>query len=80
MSNAAVGTLPLMVRLSFPALLPFFFWLRVVHKMQNRTGTLEIGSRAPEFSLSAVNREGQFTLSGLIEQGTLILEFLRGTW
>jgi len=54
--------------------------LTVEHNMQNRTETLEIGSRAPDFSLGAANREGTFTLSGLLEQGTLILEFLRGTW
>ncbi len=48
--------------------------------MQNRTETLEVGSQAPEFSLSAANQDGQFSLRGLIEQGTLILEFLRGTW
>ena len=48
--------------------------------MKNRTETLEIGSRAPDFSLAAANREGTFTLRGLLEQGTLILEFLRGTW
>jgi len=48
--------------------------------MQNRTETLEIGARAPDFSLGAANREGTFTLSGLLAQGTLILEFLRGTW
>jgi hypothetical protein len=54
--------------------------LTVELSMQNRTDTLEIGSRAPDFSLGAANREGTFTLSGLIEKGTLILEFLRGTW
>lgn len=48
--------------------------------MKNRTDTLEAGARAPEFSLGAANREGTFTLSGLLERGTLILEFLRGTW
>ena len=48
--------------------------------MKNRTETLEIGGRAPDFSLPAANREGTFTLAGLLEQGTLILEFLRGTW
>jgi hypothetical protein len=48
--------------------------------MQNRTETLEIGSRAPDFSLGAANREGTFTLGGLLAQDTLILEFLRGTW
>jgi len=54
--------------------------LTVEPSMQSRTDTLEIGSRAPDFSLGAANREGTFTLSGLIEKGTLILEFLRGTW
>jgi hypothetical protein len=48
--------------------------------MQNSTETLGIGSRAPEFSLAAANREGTFSLSGLLSGGTLILEFLRGTW
>jgi peroxiredoxin len=48
--------------------------------MNDRTETLEIGSRAPDFSLAAANREGVFTLGGLLAQGTLILEFLRGTW
>lgn len=48
--------------------------------MKNRTDTLEIGSPAPGFSLNAANREGTFTLTGLLEPGTLILEFLRGTW
>jgi len=48
--------------------------------MKNRTETLEIGSRAPDFSLGAANREGTFTLAGLVAEGALILEFLRGTW
>ncbi len=48
--------------------------------MKNRTESLEIGSRAPDFSLAAANREGLFTLGGLLAPGTLILEFLRGTW
>jgi len=54
--------------------------LTVELSMQSRTDTLEIGSRAPDFSLGAANREGTFTLRGLIEKGPLILEFLRGTW
>jgi peroxiredoxin len=48
--------------------------------MQSRTETLEIGSQAPDFSLGTANREGLFTLGGFLAQGTLILEFLRGTW
>lgn len=54
--------------------------LKVKRKMKNRTETLEIGSRAPDFCLGAANREGAFTLTGLLAQGALILEFLRGTW
>ena len=54
--------------------------LTVELNMQNRTDTLEIGSRAPDFSLGAANREGTFTLHGLLEQAPVILEFLRGTW
>jgi len=48
--------------------------------MKNNTETLEIGSRAPDFLLSAANRDGTFTLGGLLAHGPLILEFLRGTW
>jgi peroxiredoxin len=48
--------------------------------MQNRTETLGIGSRAPEFSLTAANREGSFSLSRLRADGPAVLEFLRGTW
>ena len=33
-----------------------------------------------DFSLDAANRDGTFTLEDLLAQGTLILEFLRGTW
>jgi hypothetical protein len=69
-----------MVRLSFPSLFLFFFWLRVKCKVRSRTDTLEIGAHAPEFSLGAANREGVFQLSGLLDKEALILEFLRGTW
>ncbi|MGA9530029.1 MAG: hypothetical protein WBS24_18085 [Terriglobales bacterium] len=48
--------------------------------MQSRTETLEVGARAPDFSLAAANRDAVFTLGGLLAQGPLILEFLRGTW
>jgi hypothetical protein len=49
-------------------------------KVPNHTETLEVGSRAPDFALGAANREGTFTLGGLLTGGPLILEFLRGTW
>ena len=48
--------------------------------MQNRTETLGIGSRAPDFSLTAANCEGVFSLSSLRARRPVILEFLRGTW
>ena len=48
--------------------------------MLDHTDTLTVGERAPDFSLGAANREGEFSLAGLLKQGTLILEFLRGTW
>jgi len=48
--------------------------------MKNQTQTLSFGSPAPEFTLWAANREGAFSLTGLIARGPLILEFLRGTW
>ncbi|HVO61770.1 MAG TPA: hypothetical protein VMT53_12605 [Terriglobales bacterium] len=49
-------------------------------QMQDRTETLQRGSRAPDFSLHAANREGEFSLRSLLQDGNLILEFLRGTW
>jgi hypothetical protein len=36
--------------------------------------------RAPEFLLAAANRDGLLSLSGFLSRGTLIVEFLRGTW
>jgi len=48
--------------------------------VKNLTETLGIGSRAPEFSLAAANREEKFSLSSLRAHGAVILEFLRGTW
>ena len=50
------------------------------NQMQDHTETLSVGSRAPEFLLSAANREGILSLSGFLIRGTLIVEFLRGTW
>ena len=48
--------------------------------MQRTTETLDIGLKAPAFTLLAANRQGQFLLDDLIARGPLILEFLRGTW
>ena len=63
-----------------PLLFPISTSLKVELNMKHRTETLEIGSRAPDFSLGAATREGTFTLAGLVAQGALVLEFLRGTW
>jgi hypothetical protein len=47
---------------------------------------VRVGDEAPDFVLQAANRfttEGdaqEFRLRQLLEQGPLILEFLRGTW
>jgi peroxiredoxin len=48
--------------------------------MRNATDTLNVGQRAPEFTLEAANRDGSFSLAGLLAGGPLIVEFLRGTW
>jgi hypothetical protein len=48
--------------------------------MQDRTETVQVGSRAPEFLLGAANRDTEFSLSQLLQSCDLILEFLRGTW
>ncbi len=69
-----------MVLLPFPRLFQGSSCLTVALTVRSRTETVEVGLRAPEFSLGAANREGMFTLSGLLERGPLILEFLRGTW
>jgi hypothetical protein len=49
-------------------------------RVKDCTDNLRIGSRAPDFSLEAANRDGKFSLAGFLERGPVILEFLRGTW
>jgi peroxiredoxin len=48
--------------------------------MAERTETLSVGLQAPEFALTAANREGKFSLTELRARGPVVLEFLRGTW
>jgi hypothetical protein len=48
--------------------------------MLDHTETLQVGHRAPEFTLEAANRSGVLTLSGFLRRGVFIAEFLRGTW
>lgn len=69
-----------MVRPPFPLLSPVSTCLTVKLKVKNRTESLEVGMCAPEFSLPAANREATLALGSLLARGTLILEFLRGTW
>jgi len=57
-----------------------FACLTVETAMQDRTETLQIGSRAPEFLLSPLNGQGIVSLSGCLKRGVLIVEFMRGTW
>jgi hypothetical protein len=75
-----------LVRLETSVLFVEMCWLRVesgphqTQLMQDHTETLRIGSKARDFSLKAANRPDEFTLTGLLASGILILEFLRGTW
>ena len=73
---------PLLFQISTSLKVKFSIELQIALKMKNRTDTLEIGSRAPDFSLAAANRnEGdRFTLGLLLAEGVLVLEFVRGTW
>lgn len=41
---------------------------------------VRVGARVPDFTLSAANRAGTFTLSEWLKRGPVIIEFLRGTW
>jgi peroxiredoxin len=48
--------------------------------VQNTTDTLGIGSRAPDFRLTAVNSNQTYSLAELVADSPAILEFMRGTW
>ncbi len=48
--------------------------------MLNSSETLKVGDRAPDFFLPAANRPGHLVLAELRAAGTVVLEFLRGTW
>ena len=48
--------------------------------MRDSSETLQVGDRAPEFSLQAANRPERFSLGQLTSRGPAIVEFLRGTW
>jgi peroxiredoxin len=44
------------------------------------SSALQIGDRAPDFSLPSLNAEGPITLGSLTKRGPVVVEFLRGTW
>jgi len=49
--------------------------------MWNCTETLEVGLRAPDFSLPSANWDvTTISLSTVLEHGPAVVEFLRGTW
>ena len=54
--------------------------------MKDRTETLRVGDRAPEFKLATANSTEAaqvpqaVSLSQLTARGPVIVEFLRGTW
>ncbi len=41
--------------------------------------TLQVGAKAPSFTLPATDNK-TYTLSRMIEQGAVVLVFIRGTW
>ncbi len=45
-----------------------------------KDSAVRVGARVLDFTLAAANRPGTFTLSKLVKQGPVIVEFLRGTW
>jgi len=47
---------------------------------EQQSDTLKMGDTAPDFSLSAANQPGLFTLAEAHARGPAIVEFLRGTW
>jgi peroxiredoxin len=48
--------------------------------MAGFSDTLKVGDRAPDFTLGAANRPGNFSLADILKEGPAVLEFLRGTW
>ncbi len=57
-----------------------FFPVLQSPQMAGSSSTLHVGDAAPDFTLGAANRKNAISLSQLLAKGTLILEFLRGTW
>jgi peroxiredoxin len=47
--------------------------------MAMTSATLQVGAKAPDFTLPTADRK-TYTLSRMIEQGPVVLIFIRGTW
>ncbi|MBZ5569246.1 MAG: hypothetical protein LAN64_15520 [Acidobacteriia bacterium] len=48
--------------------------------MTHHSSTLNVGNRAPEFTLASANGMGEVSLGKLLLSGPVVVEFLRGTW
>ncbi|MBZ5629537.1 MAG: hypothetical protein LAO06_11805 [Acidobacteriia bacterium] len=48
--------------------------------MTHHSSTLDLGDRAPEFTLTSANGMGEVSLGKLLQRGPVVVEFLRGTW
>ena len=51
-----------------------------IRGMAQHSATLNVGDRAPDFSLPSANGMGKVSLAKLLERGPVVMEFLRGTW
>jgi len=51
-----------------------------IRAMLDHTDVFHAGDHAPDFTLAAANRDGNFSLAQLLSGRALVLEFLRGTW
>lgn len=48
--------------------------------MAQHSSTLNLGDRAPDFTLFSANGMGEISLAQLLQRGPVVIEFLRGTW
>ncbi len=48
--------------------------------MPMKSSTLQVGHKAPDFTLLAANLPQSVALTELLKSGPMIVEFLRGTW
>ncbi len=48
--------------------------------MPMESSTLRVGDKAPDFKLLAANLPQSVALTELLQSGSMIVEFLRGTW